>query len=201
MSRFRFTLRIVAIAFLLFAMLLGYWSNLATQKRSITSSIQRDGGIVSWSDKPSNSFLKPLTGLLPKVYWAEVLAIEATNITDEELASISRYFKGVESIRLQNPRLTTDGVQRLAALRSLSHLAIIGDKCPKLTHLHLCKRMNILEIHVPGFGSDEVANLSRLPSLKLLQLSRSRVTSDDLDPFFTSLPNCEVEISNSLVEF
>ena len=92
-------------------------------------------------------------------------------------------------------------MQRLAELNSLSHLAIIGDKCPKLTHLHLCERIQKLEIAVPGFGSDQLANFAGLPSLKLLTLVRARVTVDELDPLFTSLPNLEVNLNDSMVDF
>ena len=193
MRRFRFSIRFLAIAFLLYAMLLGYWHHLGTQRRSLARAIQnQDGGKVFWAVEPRNPILKPLKGLLPKEYWSEVLSIEATNVTDEELASISRYFKKVSSIRIKNPRLTNNGVQKLAALESLSHLAIIGDKCPDLTHLYLCQRLAKLDIDVPDFGNDQIANLTGLRSLSLLMLFRSRVTVDDLKPIATSLRNCEI---------
>lgn len=109
--------------------------------------------------------------------WLDVIAVEGCTTYDHDLAALADLTDLLE-LKLDDTRITDDGLQYLSGLENLEHLrlrdAAITDA--GLQHLLPLKYLRILNLPQARFTDAGLASLKQLPELEQLRFSSPHVT-------------------------
>jgi Leucine-rich repeat (LRR) protein len=123
---------------------------------------------------------------------------QLTGLTYLDLGGAQRTDSGLWSVSI-----TDSGMEAIASLRNLLHLrlngtSVSGRSLEKLKELRFLERLDLQDCkHV---GDDAIPTLSSLPSLRVIDLTGTHVTTDGLTALRRARPECRILTSGLSVK-
>jgi internalin A len=127
------------------------------------------------------------------------LDLRSTKVTDDGLEALARSGLKLWAVNVGGTAVTDRGLQQLAGVRTLSSLSLDGAKgvtSAGLAHLAGLRRLEQLSLTDTPVADAAVTHLRKLPHLRTLNLSHTKMTDFGLDQFaHAGMPLTELNVS------
>jgi Leucine-rich repeat (LRR) protein len=177
----------------------------ARRQQNAAETIQKLGGIVSWSDPSSPAWLRKIFG--DEVFQhVNRVDLEGLPVGDDALGPLAE-LNQITGLYLGNTRITDAGAAKLADLRQLEDLDLSATKITDagLANLRGLNRLRCLSLWGTQITDAGLENLSNLKQLESLDLRQTRINGTGLEKLkpLTQLEELDLggsEISDSALE-